>query len=175
MQVVTISGKARHGKDTSAELMKKLFEEKGLKCYIYHYADPVKMCAKNYFGWSGEKDAVGRTLLQNIGTDRARAKCMSTWTDFAKQIIERVLFDADVVIIPDCRFPNEIECWEGKAISVHVTRTDFESNLTEEQKNHPSENALNDYIFNYFVEAKDLEELSDGINIVANDIIEGRI
>ena len=116
MQILTISGKARHGKDTAANLIREYLLHHGYDAYIYHYADPVKMCATNYFGWDGNKDEAGRTLLQHIGTERARAKCENTWTDLAKQIIERVLYDADFVIIPDCRFPNEIECWNGEAI-----------------------------------------------------------
>ena len=171
MQVLTISGKARHGKDTTANLIREWLLQHGYDAYIYHYADPVKMCATNYFGWNGQKDEVGRTLLQNVGTERARAKCENTWTDLAKQIIERVLYDADFVIIPDCRFPNEIECWEGEAISIHVERPDFESELTDEQKKHASETALDEYIFNYEIKARTLEDLENSVDVVMNDIL----
>ena len=60
----------------------------------------------------------------------------------------------DYVIIPDCRFPNEIESWKidgWSNISLRVIRCDFVSNLTPEQLNHPSENALDDYVFDYYI------------------------
>ena len=171
MRILTISGKARHGKDTAANLIREYLLHHGYDAYIYHYADPVKMCATNYFGWDGNKDEAGRTLLQHIGTERARAKCENTWTDLAKQIIERVLYDADFVIIPDCRFPNEIECWNGEAISIHVERIGFESELTDEQKKHASETALDDYFFNYKIKAATLEDLENSIDVVMSDIL----
>ena len=54
-------------------------------------------------------------------------------------------------IIPDTRFPNEIEkmrdCFDCSC--VHVSRPGFENSLTEEQRNHPSETALNGYLFDH--------------------------
>ena len=82
-----------------------------------------------------------------------------------------MLYDADFVIIPDCRFPNEIECWNGEAISIHVERIRFESELTDEQKKHASETALDDYFFNYKIKAATLEDLENSIDVVMSDIL----
>ena len=54
----------------------------------------------------------------------------------------------DYVLIPDTRFPNEIDYLKNAGFDVlyiRVIRENFESPLTEEQKKHPSEIALDDY------------------------------
>jgi hypothetical protein len=73
----------------------------------------------------------------------------------------------DYVIISDCRYPNEIERWRDEGytvIAVHVERPGFQSELTEEQKNHLSETALNDYYFNFYLEADRLIDLNKRAN-----------
>ena len=42
MKVICISGKAQHGKDTSAKLIKMILEANGYKVLIAHYGDLVK-------------------------------------------------------------------------------------------------------------------------------------
>ena len=60
------------------------------------------------------------------------------------------------VIIDDCRFVNELnrydETWD--TTTVRVNRLNFESNLTPEQKNHPSETALDNYNFDYVINSE---------------------
>ena len=170
MQIITISGKARHGKDTAAEMMRTYLNRYGYSAAIFHYADTLKMCATNYFNWNGEKDEAGRSLLQFIGTDVVRKNNENAWIEIAEKIINNVLYDCDFIIIPDARFPNEINFWNG-AISVHVERPSFESQLTEEQKAHPSETALNGFMFNYNIEADALEELEESVKTVVKDIL----
>ena len=72
MRVILISGSARFGKDSAAFIMKELLEKQKKKVLIIHYADNLKLFAKNYFGWSGQKDQKGRELLQWLGTDVVR-------------------------------------------------------------------------------------------------------
>ena len=51
-------------------------------------------------------------------------------------------------MIPDCRFPNEIECFKDDrfdAYLVRITRPDCDSGLTKQQLNHPSETAMDNY------------------------------
>ena len=60
MRVILISGSARFGKDSVAFIMKELLEKQKKKVLIIHYADNLKLFAKNYFGWSGQKDQKGR-------------------------------------------------------------------------------------------------------------------
>ena len=59
-------------------------------------------------------------------------------------------------MIPDCRFPNEVtkmkNCFD--TFAVRVTRLDYESPLTDEQKQHSSETALDNYQFDYYIDSK---------------------
>ena len=64
--VITVSAKAQHGKDSFATAFKKIAEENENKVLIIHYGDILKYVCKQYFGWNGEKDEVGRTLLQHV-------------------------------------------------------------------------------------------------------------
>lgn len=156
MKVVLISGKARHGKDTVASFIKDKLNCDGKTVLITHYADLLKFICKNYFGWNGEKDEVGRKLLQYVGTDVVRKQNPSLWVDFVIMMLEYFGQNWDYVVIPDCRFPNEITQIKDKFKSVvhlRVIRPNLKTTLTKEQQCHPSETALDgfpadDYIHN---------------------------
>ena len=49
MKVICISAKARHGKDTAAEIMKEYLEMQGKKVLITHFADLLKYLCKSLF------------------------------------------------------------------------------------------------------------------------------
>ena len=152
MKVITISAKAQHGKDYTASLMKERLEDMGYSVLVCHYADLLKYICKQFFGWNGEKDVEGRTLLQRVGTEGIRSVKPNYWVDFIRDILTFFPDEWDCVIIPDTRFPNEIEWLKDDGydtISVRVVRPDFENNLTEEQRLHPSEVALDYYNFDY--------------------------
>ncbi|MCE5220035.1 MAG: hypothetical protein LLF98_01905 [Clostridium sp.] len=154
MQIINISGKAQHGKDTTSLILKEKLESKNKKVLIAHYADLLKYEAKQFFNWNGLKDEQGRHILQYIGTDVIRAKNPNYWVDFVKEFLTMFQNEWDYVIIPDCRFPNECEAWKidgWSNVTVRVVRGNFISNLTTEQLNHPSETALDDYKFDYYI------------------------
>lgn len=148
MRVIAITGKAQHGKDTTAKFLKEALTDRGKKVLIAHFGDLVKYVCKTFFGWDGEKDEAGRGLLQYVGTDRVRAVSPDYWANFIVSILD-IFRDAwDYVLLADCRFPNEIEIFESYNIEVillRVVRPDFSSPLTLEQQNHPSETALDNY------------------------------
>ncbi len=152
MKVILISAKAQHGKDTAAELLKEMLNGKVL---IGHYADLLKYICKTYFDWNGEKDEAGRTLLQRIGTDIIRKKQPDYWVKFLADIITFFPEKWDYIIIPDCRFPNEIEYMKKRfdTTTIRVKRLNYDNGLTEEQKQHPSETALDNYKFDYYINA----------------------
>ena len=146
-KVILISGKAQNGKDTTANFMQKCLEENGKRVLITHYADLLKFICQNYFGWDGNKDDKGRQLLQYVGTDVIRKQNPSLWVDFVAMILGYFGENWDYVIIPDCRFPNEIMKMVEKGFDtthIRVVRENFKSPLTEEQQKHPSETALDD-------------------------------
>ena len=88
MNTIIISGKAGSGKDTLAQFMKQELEKHGKKVLVIHYADAVKWVLRDYFNWDGKKDAVGRTLLQRVGTDVVRAMHPNYWTCIVVGLIQ---------------------------------------------------------------------------------------
>lgn len=145
---ICVSGEAQHGKDTSAEVIRAELETLGDEAIIVHYADLLKFICRIFFGWNGEKDEAGRTLLQRIGTDVIREEEPDYWVNFVLGIIKFFPTEWNTIIIPDCRFPNEIEVLKNAGYPVthvRVYRPNFDNGLTEDQKNHPSETALKDY------------------------------
>ena len=101
MKIVCISGKAQHGKDTTAKLLEEILEAQGNRVLIAHYGDLVKYVCKTFFGWDGKKDEKGRTLLQRVGTDKIRAVSPDYWVDFIVSILDIFCDEWDYVLIPD--------------------------------------------------------------------------
>lgn len=145
MKVILISGKAGHGKDTAAKFLADALRSDGYSVLITHYGDLVKYVCQTFFDWNGEKDEYGRSLLQYIGTDSIREKRPDYWVSFIAGILELFPNEWEYVLIPDCRFPNEIDYIKDAgfdAVHLRVIRENFESPLTPEQQTHPSETAL---------------------------------
>jgi hypothetical protein len=157
--ILCICGKARHGKNTFADILKEQSKKNILQIA---YADYLKYVARKYFGWDGQKDEKGRTLLQQLGTEDARANNPDVWVDTVIGLVKAIGHKYDYIVTTDCRFPNEINRWEEEGFTVyaiHVERPKFDNGLTEEQKSHESENALNSFDFDYYAEAYDINEL----------------
>lgn len=155
MKVILISGKAQNGKDTTASILKQTLVDNGDRVLITHYADLLKYICTNYFGWDGKKDDKGRQMLQYVGTDVIRKQNPTLWVDFVAMILKYFKGNWDYVIIPDCRFPNEItRMIEAGFDTIHlrVHRPNFESPLTQEQQNHPSETSLDNFGADVYIE-----------------------
>lgn len=145
MNVICVSGKARHGKDTFAGYLSVILRAAGKSVLVTHYADLVKYVCKTFFDWNGEKDEAGRTLLQHVGTEMFRSMDPDYWVNFVCSVLRACPDKWEFVIVPDCRFPNEIECMRQcgfDTLHVSVQRSDFDNGLTADQASHSSENAL---------------------------------
>lgn len=131
-----------------AKFLKEGLEDNLYKVLIIHYADLLKYIAGTYFKWNGIKDEAGRAILQWIGTDVVRSRNPDYWADFVVDFLKLFDDEWDYAIIPDCRFPNEIdkpkECFD--VTHIRVRRGAFKSPLTEEQQNHPSETSLDNVV-----------------------------
>lgn len=152
MNVILISGKSGSGKDQTALIAREYLEEQGYRVLIAHYGDLVKYVCKTFFDWDGEKDEYGRGLLQYVGTDKIRNRYSEFWVDFVADIMTVFEDEWDYVLIPDTRFPNEITNIESNTwncITLRVERPNYENKLTDEQRKHPSETALDNYKFDY--------------------------
>lgn len=149
MKVICISGHARNGKDTMAAIMQKMLWGFGKRVLIIHNADLLKFMCRQYFGWDGNKDEAGRTLLQYVGTDVVRAQEPDFWVDFIAHMLRLFPDEWDYVLIPDCRFPNEIDVLRSNGfdvVHIDIVRNEFDNGLTDEQKNHPSETAMDNTV-----------------------------
>lgn len=147
MKIIAISGHAQNGKDTVASMLFENLCGRGERVLIAHYADLVKYICRTFFGWNGRKDKYGRHLLQYVGTDIVREQSPDFWVDFIIQMLRFFGNNWDFVIIPDTRFPNEIDRLREAGHSVdhlRIVRENFDSPLTEEQQHHRSETALDD-------------------------------
>lgn len=157
IKVILFSGKATSGKDYAANILKELMEQDNKKVLICHYADLLKYICKTFFGWDGQKDNVGRSILQKVGTDTIRKQNPDYWVEFISEFLKMFPNEWNYVLIPDCRFPNEItqmilDGWD--VMTVRVNRLNYESPLTEEQQNHISETALDGYQFDYYIDSE---------------------
>ena len=167
MRIIVISGKAQSGKDTSASMLKEAFEKRGDRTLITHFADLLKYVCKTYLGWDGQKDERGRKLLQEVGTEVFRKNDPDIWVKFVISILNNLGDNWDWVIIPDARFPNEVELLRDSGFDTthfHIIRNNKEA-LPESQQKHISETAMDNYksdvtILNYGT----LDDLRSAIN-----------
>lgn len=172
MKIITISAKARHGKDYTAKLIKEQLEEKGEKVLITHFADLLKYICKTFFNWDGKKNEEGRTILQYVGTDIIRRQNPDYWVNFLIGIFNLFPNEWDYAIIPDARFINENNGLKENenldVVTLRVERPNFDNGLTEEQQNHESEIALDDYNFDFKIinngDASIYDEIKNFIN-----------
>ena len=183
MKVILISGKAEAGKTTTANIIKTFREERGKKVACIPYGQYVKDTAKLIWNWDGKKDKKGRELLQWWGTDIVRAQDPNFWVDSVVRLAKVIDKYVDYLIVDDCRFINEIEAWRAikyvaldsatdvlanrqrfsDIITIRVERPGHENALTPEQRRHPSETELDDYIFDIAIKAIDKAGLYDEI------------
>lgn len=182
-KIILISGKAEHGKTTAANCMKDILEKNGYKVTITRYAKYLKEIAADYCGWNGEKDEAGRTLLQQLGTEVIRQKLNKPEFHVGRicEDIEIASDYVDFVIIDDVRYPNEIyypvaKFGKEKVYIYRVNRlnedgTPFENSLSEEQRNHLSETALDNFPFDDKVSVSTLDEAEGYARKVAYGMI----
>ena len=168
MQILVISGHAQNGKDTVAGLLRDSLKADGNRVLVAHYADLLKYMCRTFFDWDGNKDEKGRHILQYVGTDVIRKQAPDFWVDFISSVLTYFNDNWDYVLIPDTRFPNEIDKLLSNGFNVthiRVVRPNFESSLTEEQKNHPSETALDNVNPDFYIYNEgSMEELRVNIN-----------
>lgn len=175
VKVITISGGAQHGKDSTCDILMKMMEQDGIPCLRIAYGDYVKYTAEKFFGWDGNKDEKGRTILQQVGTELGRNVKENIWTSKALEDVQIFCKNVEYILIPDTRFYNEISIWTDNGYEVktiHVNRIGFDNGLTKEQKQHPSETSLNDNLFNYNISLKGgLEDLEENVHTIYKDLI----
>lgn len=112
---------------------------------ITHYADLVKYVCEKFFDWDGVKDEAGRSMLQYVGTNKVRKRSPDYWVNFIASMLTFFDGEWDYVIIPDCRFQNEIGVLRSHGFDVthvRIVRPNCVSTLTTTQQSHSSETSL---------------------------------
>lgn len=172
MKILLLGGHAFNGKDSTANILKKHFDTMGKKSIILHYGDELKAVCSKYFGWDGKKDQRGRETLQWVGTNLAREHHPTIWVDIVILFVKALFFDYDYVLIADFRFPDECARWieeKYNVTTIRIERLNFDNGLTEEQKNHPSETALDNFDFDYVIKSESgLDKLEVEVNKIIN-------
>ena len=179
---IILSGKSGSGKDMMAQFMKEELAAHGKKTLVIHYADAVKWFCRDFLDWDGKKDEVGRSLLQMVGTDIVRARHPNFWTGIVVGLIQAFepTSNFDVAIVPDARFPNEIDISLENlknCISVRIERKNADGTpwinpvLTKEQRNHPSETSLDVFAFDYVIHNDEgLDLLKESAHTLLTDL-----
>lgn len=154
-KIICLSGKAGSGKDTVATMIAEDLIAKGNTAHIISYAGVLKYICKEHLGWDGNKDEYGRGLLQYIGTDVIRAQNPMFFVDFAVQLITYLGELWDYVIIPDCRFENEVGALRMRGFRVthgYVVREMLGScTMTDAQKEHVSETEMDHVVPDFYI------------------------
>ena len=143
--IILISGKAESGKNLISSILQKHLPN----TLETAFGDYVKFVCEKYIGWNGVKDNAGRQIIQHWGTDVIRNENYDFWALILSQLHFVLRNHYDYFITPDTRFLNEIDeqkiAFGNKVITIRVVRPNYISKLTEEQKNHISETALDNY------------------------------
>ncbi|MDD2202876.1 MAG: hypothetical protein PHT75_00055 [Bacilli bacterium] len=156
-KIYFIAGKAKNGKTTAGSIIKEEYEKRGKKVASTLYAKYLKDYAKTFFGWDGSEKTKPRELLQQLGTNIIRQKLNMEcfFVDRTIEDIKILSYFFDVIVVDDVRFEIEIEKPNtvfDNLVTIRIERQNFDNLLTEEQKKHPTETALDNYDkFDYYI------------------------
>ena len=173
--IFIISGKAKAGKDTTANFIKEYGANNNLKTINLQFSSYIKMYAKEITNWTGEENNKPRKLLQDLGEN------IRTYIDryfFINRITQDILVYSnyfDIITISDARLPEEldkIKKYFPNAIKIHIVRHNFNPYKNEQEKNHPTELALDNYqnFEHIIINDSTLEELKLKVNNLLKDI-----
>lgn len=161
--ILGISGRKGSGKDTLADHLVQNRNAGKLSL-----ADPIKLAAKDWYGFSDEvlwgashlRDAIdpvtglsARRVLEVIGTDICRQLHPDTWVNLTMRAANLVLQQnqRSLVVIPDVRFPNELRAIQkGGGKVVRIVRPDLPPFSPSA---HASETSLpdSDYVYDAMI------------------------
>jgi len=123
--------------------------------------------------WYEDKTDITRNILQLYGTEIFRKRVDENW--WVKQVRNRCIESQDdVIIVTDCRFPNEITemlCDEYETIVIRINRA---INTKELIASHDSETALDNWNeWDFIVENNGtLEDLRDSAKVISQYLTE---
>ena len=144
-RLYVLAGKARSGKDTTADFMEKYYKDK--KIIRLMYGAGVKIYATLLSSWNGSEEDKPRELLQRIAVDSRKVNPDYTIKRMEEDI--NILKDyCDIIIITDARMPDEVIMPKEKfkeAVTIKIERPNFESPLSLSQQKSLTEVALDNF------------------------------
>ena len=179
--LIGVSGKAYSGKDFTADAIKQLFPD--LKIYKIAYADAVRNMRKGIVDVDAiyklnkkEEPIEGlgvslRELMQSLGTDWGRHILGDNfWVNILNKRINdnSFLTEADVIVISDCRFQNEIDYivnHNGIVLNVIADSKEYKRSKFSEHESEiisivgdidPRIEIFNDFTSNYISSLKEI-------------------
>lgn len=174
MKIFIISGKAETGKNKIASIIKEIYATKNKQTVNVAYASYLKEYAKNILNWDGNEKTKPRDFLQNLGIEIIKKQIDD------KMLIRRIIEDIkvysnyfDVLTISDARFKEEIEDIKNNfddVVTIHILEK--QNSLTESQKKHITEIALDGYQ-NYDYEISNngtVEDLKKLLEQIINEV-----
>lgn len=172
-KIFIIAGKARQGKDTIYGYIKEYYKDLNVLYLPNNYY--MRDYAKRIMGWDGADDTKPRDLLLALA-DYARSNISEHF--YINRTIEDIMVFStyyDIIVIPDARFPYEIEIPASKfsgVISINVTRPNYNSELSIENKKHSTETSLDEFDnYDYkIVNDGTLEDLKNKVFEILDDI-----
>lgn len=178
-KIFLIAGQARSGKDETLKIIKDYYEKQNKLVVRLGYADYIKNYAKKITNWDGTDETKPRELLQIIGTDIVRNQIDKEF--FINRICEDIMvykYFFDVIIISGARFPDELDIPKSKFKNVTIIkmeRPNYENELTEKQKMHITEHALENYKnYDYLIiNNGDLKDLETKVNKMIEEVEHG--
>ena len=114
--IILIAGRAESGKSTMAECLKKEYEKQNKKVIISPYTKYLKNYIENITNKKITEENKPRDLLQRISSEIIKTKLGKKNFFIDRQIedIEIYSYFAEIIIIPDVRFPDEIDIIKEK-------------------------------------------------------------
>lgn len=164
-KIIVLSGKAGSGKSSIASIIKKHKE-----CIILSYASYIKEIAKNVLSWDGCEENKPRDFLQQFG-DVIKSIDSNLLVNRMIEDIKMYSYFYDLIVISDARFINEIETIKNNFKNVYsINIYGRDNNLTELQKNHITETALDKYT-NYDYKLKNDLDVEKNILKILEEIL----
>lgn len=171
--IILIAGRAKSGKTTLAKYLQQEYIRQNKKVIISPYTKYLKTYIEEITNTKITDDNKPRDLLQQISSKLIKGELHNTNFFIKRQIedIEIYSYFADIILIPDVRFPNEIQTLKEtfkSVISIGITRQDYISPLTKQQLRDITETALDNYSdYDFLVE----NTKTTNLEVVAKKII----
>lgn len=175
MKVILIAGNAGSGKTYLGKKIVEFAKEKGLRALQTEYSKYIKMYAKEILGFNGDSENKPRSFLQNTGSFIREE--LHDETFFIRRMLEDFrVYDAyfDIVVISDVRLLSEIEEMiesQNDVTTVLVRNEHPNRVLTEEEKNHITENEFRKYLdYDYVMDNKEIGILDNAAKTILEEI-----